>query len=468
MTGPDPLPVAVIGAGPAGLRAAQRLVAAGLRPILLDEAAAPGGQIYRRPPPPLAALRDPAALYGADAGRAMALARMFETIRDRVDYRPQTLVWNAARADGGALSLQLRGADGVDADLRVRTVVLATGAMDRVVPVPGWTRPGVFSLGGAQIMLKAQAHLIGRRPVFAGSGPLLYLVAWQYAKAGALPAAVIDVASFGTKMLAAPRMLARPRLLLRGARMALDLRRMGVPMIEGALAVRIEQGTEGLSVHWRAGSRGGIVGCDAVGMGHGLKPERQLADLLGCPVAFDPRSGQWHSTTDAEGRSPIPGVYLAGDMVRINGAHSAEAAGEMAASALLRDMGLARTSAPRRVLLRLALARTAAFRRGLERAFALPPAAICDMPDETVVCRCEGVSAGDLRRALDIWGPADLNRLKAVTRCGMGRCQGRLCGATAGALMAAEAGLPPDAPGPLRGQAPVKPLPLPTFLTGGA
>lgn len=468
MTGPDPLPVAVIGAGPAGLRAAQRLVAAGLRPILLDEAPEPGGQIYRRPPPALAALRDSAALYGADAGRAKALARMFETIRGHVDYRPQTLVWNAARVAGGAFLLQLRGADGVDADLRVRAVVLATGAMDRVVPVPGWTRPGVFSLGGAQVMLKAQAHLIGRRPVFAGSGPLLYLVAWQYAKAGARPAAVIDAASLGAKVRAAPGMLARPRLLLRGARMALDLRRMGVPVIEGALAERIEQRADGLVLHWRGGSRSGLVDCDAVGMGHGLKPERQLADLLGCPVAFDPRSGQWHSTTDAAGRSPVSGVYLAGDMVRINGAHCAEAAGEMAAGALLRDLGLAGVSAPRRALLRLALARAAAFRRGLERAFALPPAAIRDMPDETIVCRCEGVSAGDLRRALDIWGPADLNRLKAVTRCGMGRCQGRLCGTTAGALMAAEAGLPPDAPGPLRGQAPVKPLPLPSFPKGAA
>lgn len=455
MTSAEPLPVAVVGAGPAGLRAAERLAAAGLRPVLLDEAPEPGGQIYRRPPPALAALRDPKDLYGADAGRAQALAAMFATLRPRIAYRPQTTVWNAVREADGTLLLMLRGPDGRDEPLRLRAVVLATGAMDRVVPLPGWTLPGVFSLGGAQVMLKAQAHLIGRRPVFAGSGPLLYLVAWQYAKAGARPAAVIDAAPLSAKLRAAPWMLARPGLLMRGAAMALALRRRGVPVIQGALAERIEEECEGLAVHWH----GGRIACDAVAIGHGLKPERQLADLLGCPMAFDPHSGQWHSTADAEGRSPVPGVYLAGDMVRIDGGHAAEAAGELAAGALLRDLGLAGPGPLRRLALRLALARAARFRRGMERAFPLPPAAIRGMPDATIVCRCEGVSAGSLRRALADWEPADVNRLKAVTRCGMGRCQGRLCGGTAAALMADATGRPPEAPGALRGQAPVKPLP---------
>lgn len=463
----EALPVAVIGAGPAGLRAAQVLAEAGLRPVLIDENPAIGGQIYRKPPPALRALRPARALYGGDWRRAQALDAMMAALAGRIDTRLETLVWNAEARDFGA-RLTLRGTDGADRVLDVAALVLATGAMDRILPVPGWTAPGVWSLGGAQVMLKAQAQLVGRRPVFAGSGPLLYLVAWQYAQAGARPAAVIDSAGFGAKLAALPGMLTRPAMVLKGARMAFDLRRMGVPVIEGAHAERIDPAADGLVLRWQGpGGRSGQVTGDAVALGHGLNPERQLADLLGCRARFDDGAGQWLAEVDGHGRASVPGVYLAGDIRAIEGAHAAEYAGEVAARALLRDMGRDDPApAPRVPALRGALALHRAFRRALERAFPFPQARIATLPDETIVCRCEGVTAADLRRAIADWQPADINRLKAMTRCGMGRCQSRLCGHVAAGLLAAETGKHRAEVGAIRGQAPVKPLPAP-FGDGG-
>ena len=173
----------VVGAGPAGARAAERLVASGLRPIVVDEGRRGGGQIYRRQPDGFR--RPPEELYGFEAGKAAALHRDFDALAGRIDYRPDTLAWHVY---DGAVHL---ARDGRSEAVRWDALILATGATDRLMPVPGWTRPGVFSLGGAQIALKAQACAIGERCVFLGTGPLLYLVAYQYAKAGARVQAVL-------------------------------------------------------------------------------------------------------------------------------------------------------------------------------------------------------------------------------------------------------------------------------------
>lgn len=457
--------VAVVGAGPAGLRAAQALADAGLVPTLINEAPEPGGQIYRRPPHALKNLQSPRELYGQDWKRAAALAEMFAELQGEIDYRPETLVWNAEVRPEGGFRLSLRNRAGKDGTLDVAAVVLATGAMDRVLPVPGWTEPGVWSLGGAQVMLKAQAQLIGRQPVFAGSGPLLYLVAWQYAKAGGTPAAIIDSATFSAKLRAVPAMLSRPRVMLRGSYMAADLRRRGVPVFEGGHAERIETTGHGLVVHWSGKRGGGSALGDAVAIGHGLKPERQLADLLGCQIAFDAGYGGWLAVVDPEGRSSVRGVYLAGDMANIRGAHAAETAGELAAMALLSDFGheASEQTGRRRGKLRHALQRQDTFRSAMERVFPFPHTRIAGLPDDTIVCRCEGVSAGDLRDAITNWNPVGVNRLKAFTRCGMGRCQSRLCGGIAAGLLAAATGQSVEAVGAVRGQAPVKPLPGPVL-----
>jgi NADPH-dependent 2,4-dienoyl-CoA reductase/sulfur reductase-like enzyme len=443
-------PVVIIGAGPAGIRAAQTLVAHGMRPVLLDEAARGGGQIYRRQPANFK--RSAVKLYGFEARKAGALHRAIDTLREQLDYRPETLVWNAE--DGALDTLH----NGHAARLEFSRVIVATGATDRILPVKGWTLPGVYSLGAAQIALKFQGCAIGERVVFAGSGPLLYLVAYQYAKAGANVVAVLDSSPFSAQARALPALLSQPATLAKGVYYRSWLTAHGIAVHQGATLNRIDGEHRVQSLSWTHANAEHRLDCDAVAFAHGLRSETQLADLLGCEFAWNPLNRAWLPTRDTAGRSSVAQVYLAGDGAGIMGADAAEMAGERAALALLEDIGY--LIAPQRaVQLEQALSRIGDFRQGLERAFAFPEHWAADVADDVMVCRCEEVRAGDIREVVRE-GHWEINRVKAHCRVGMGRCQGRMCGAAAVEIIACESQRDVSDIGRLRAQAPIKPLPF--------
>jgi NADPH-dependent 2,4-dienoyl-CoA reductase/sulfur reductase-like enzyme len=442
--------VIVVGAGPAGVRAAQTLVAAGVRPVVIEEGPTSGGQIYRRQPTLFK--RSYETLYGFEAGRARAIHQTFDDLVGDIDFRPDTLAWNIFR---GALHTVSQG---LAQNLPFDALILATGATDRLLPIAGWTRPGCYSLGAAQIAMKAQACAIGRRVVFLGTGPLLYLVSYQYAKAGVEVAAVLDTSATARQLSAFPRLAARPSLLLKGLYYRAQLTARGIPVHGGASPVEIA-GAEGVEGVRYRDSRGveRTIACDAVGMGFHLRSETQLADLARCEFVFDEELAQWRPQADADGRTTAPGVYVAGDGARILGADAAEISGELAALAALKDLG--REIPERRMTaLRARHARMEAFRKGLATAFPWPAHLARAVADEVLVCRCEAITAGDLRRSAAEKGAPELNRAKAFVRVGMGRCQGRFCGSAAAEILAEVRGDPLVAVGRLRGAAPVKPL----------
>lgn len=436
----------VVGAGPAGIRAAQTLLEHGLQPVLIDEGLRGGGQIYRRPPANFQ--RSAKALYGMEAAKASRVHEAIDQLAGLIDYRPQTLVWNAEQGELDTLS------NGQARRVPYRHLIVATGATDRVLPVPGWTLPGAYSLGAAQIALKYQGCAIGERIVFAGSGPLLYLVAYQYAKAGARVVAVLDSAPFNAQVRALPALLGQTATLAKGLYYRGWLSAHGVPVHNGAQlqAIAGEQRVTGLS--WS----GGRLDCDAVAIGHALRSETQLADLLGCQFAWSPLNRSWLPSRDAQGRSSVGGVYLAGDGAGIMGADAAELAGELAALSLIADSGV--TVDARRVQARIEqLAAIQRFREGLEDAFSFPTRWAASTADTTLICRCEEVSAGEIRQVVRE-GHWEINRVKAHCRVGMGRCQGRMCGAAAAEIIAQCSDRAIDQVGRLRAQAPIKPLPF--------
>lgn len=444
--------IVVVGAGPAGLRATEVLAKAGLRPLLIDEARLPGGQIYRRPP--LGAERPAEALYGFEAGKATALHGLLDALGDRVEHRPETLVWNVFDD-----RLDLLGADGFET-VTFDRLVLATGAMDRILPFPGWTTPGVFTLGAAQIALKAQGVAIGRRVALVGAGPLLPLVVHQYLKAGAEVVAALDVTPFGAKVRHGFGLLAEPATLLKGLWYTARNLLSGVPIRAGVKSLSVEGDGRVEALAWTdAGGRERRVACDAVGASFGLRSEAQLADLAGLGFVFEPLTRQWIPERSTAGRSSRPDVYLAGDGAGIGGADVAELQGERAALALLEDLGLPVDGA-RVAALESRLARHRSFRVSLEKAYPFPAHIAEAIADEEIVCRCEGVTAGDLRRTATERDAHEMNRLKAFTRCGMGRCQGRVCGQAAAEVLSQARGVPIEKVGRLRGNAPVKPIPI--------
>ncbi|MEO5735962.1 MAG: FAD/NAD(P)-binding oxidoreductase [Variovorax sp.] len=458
---PDATPrIVVVGTGPAGVRAAQALVQAGLRPVVVDEGRRDGGQIYRRQPEGFK--RPYAKLYGSEAAKAQALHSDFDALRAQVDHRADTLAWNVTAGELHVVHAGQAQALPFDA------LLVCSGATDRLMPVAGWHRAGCYTLGAAQIALKAQACAIGSRVVFLGSGPLLYLVASQYLQAGAQVAAVLDTAPAAKSWRALAGLLARPRLALRGLGLIRGLRGAGVTVLQGVTPLAIDGddrlGVQAAAVRDAQGQERRFE-CDAVGLGWHLRAETQLADLARCEFDFEPVSRQWLPRIDADGRSSTRGVYLAGDGARILGADGAEAAGRLAALAALADLG----HAPGRALydaesaaLRRTLAQMDRFREGLARAFPWPHAQAAALPDDAVVCRCEAVTAGELRRCVSELDSREVNRAKAFSRVGMGRCQGRFCGHASAEIVAQSCGVPVEQVGRLRSQAPVKPLMMDT------
>lgn len=447
----DTLPTVIIGAGPAGICAAKTLVAAGLRPIVVDEGLRAGGQIYRRPL--LDDGRSATDLYGSEAAKATGLHQEFDALLPSIDYRPQTLVWNIA---GNQLHLMT---DGEHRQIGFQNLILTTGATDRVLPFPGWTLPGVYTLGAAQTALKAQGCTVGKRVVFLGSGPLLYLVAWQYVKAGGDVAAVLDTAPFTAKFNLLSAFWFDPRLVIAGMSYAARLVRRGVKIRYNVRPISAHGSgyVEGLS--FKSGEKTHSIACDAVAYGFALRPETQLADLAGCSFRFDDRDRTWLPVADEAGRSSRKGVYLAGDGSGIAGADAAQISGELAALALIHDSGMA--ADPRRMsALAGARRRKAKLRDILEKAFPFPENWFERIPGETKLCRCEEITIStvvDTAHGNDL---RELNRLKALSRAGMGRCQGRMCSAAMAEVLASAQKLKLAEIGRLRAQAPIKPLPL--------
>ena len=444
--------IVIVGAGPAGIAAAAALAPSDAAITVIDEAPRAGGQIHRTPAPGLAL--DMRRVLADGHSSYQQFHATVVSLRDRVQFRPDTLAWNV---HGG--ELQLATSTQLDA-IRYDALILATGATDRIMPVAGWTLPGVFTLGAAQVLLKSQGCLLGDNVVFCGSSPLLYLAALQYLRVGGRVAAVIDSTSFANKLRATPGMCTVPRLLLKGLGYIARLRQHGVRMLHGAHVDKIEgqQRVETVTCRTADGTQHRIA-CDAVAYGHGLRAETQLAELAGCELRYDGVHRQYLPAIDSDGRAG-QAIYLAGDGCKIGGADAASVSGTLSGHAVAADLSLHIPSV-NLAAQRHRLQRLYRFQNAMAGAFAWPYHNVTSLADNVIVCRCENVSADAIRRSLRLpLGVAEVNRVKAATRCGMGRCQGRVCGAAAAEMTAALLGrahLPLDR---LRAQPPVKPLPV--------
>jgi glycine/D-amino acid oxidase-like deaminating enzyme len=437
--------LAVIGAGPAGLAAAAVAAEGGAVVTLIDERPEPGGQYFK----PLA--------EGHSHRNTDRQHRRGETWRARLAALPVMrltghTVWYA-RAEGEGFRLGLWDAGGASW-LTARALILAPGAYERPALVPGWTLPGVTTIGGAQTLARRYRISPGRRLLIAGNGPLGLQLAAELTEGGALPVAVLERARPSRQPAALmAAVLTAPDLVADAARYRLALARAGVPVLEGWEVTALEGGDR-VETAVAAPVDGGATrrfSVDAVALGEGFLPQGELARLLGCDAATDPATGFAVPRRDDEGATTVPGVWLAGDGGGLGGARVALAQGEIAAAAALGWLGhAAATGGARR-----ALGRAEAFQRALRQLYQAPPRPAPAY--DTILCRCETVTAGSARQAI-AQGAADLGALKRITRLGMGRCQGRYCAGPA-ALMLAEAGHPAP-PGHLFApQVPARPVP---------
>jgi glycine/D-amino acid oxidase-like deaminating enzyme len=413
-----PCDVLVIGAGPAGLAAAIAAAEAGATVVALDERDAPGGQYLK----PLASSHAHAA---PDRQFRQGAALRERAVAAGVVFAFGATVWGAFAPDEVAALV-----GGENIVFRPRRLILAAGAHERPVPIPGWTLPGVMTTGCLQTLARANRVSPGDSVVIAGNGPLNLQLACELVEGGVRVAAVLEAAPKPgpAAWRQALRLAASaPDLAWDGARYLATLKRAGVPIIWGARPLSAEG--EGRFAALQAETPAGPLRIEAaaLALNLGFQPETGLARALGSAHRFEASGlGRLETVTDEDGRTSLPSVFAIGDGAQVGGARIALARGRLAGLAAARDLrpGVAEDGASRR-----ALARAVAFQDALWRFFAVPEFDVAAIADTTLVCRCEEVTAGALRAECAA-GAASVGALKKATRAGMGRCQGRMCGAT--------------------------------------
>jgi len=415
----DAVDVAVIGAGPAGLAAAATAAEQGLSVVLLDEQAHPGGQIYRDV---ARAGADRLQVLGHDYATGRALVDRFT--RSTARHVGGAAVWNITR-DRVIHYLK----DGRSQSTTARQVILCTGAMERPFPIPGWTLPGVMTAGAAQILLKSAGVAPSQPVVLAGCGPLLYLLAWQYLRAGVRIGAIVDTTQRGDYLRALRHMvgaLAGWRDVRKGLGLIRSIRKAGVPFYRAATDLVVEGDARATALRFRVGARSHRVQTDLVLLHQGVVPNYQITASLRLPHRWDDQQLCWVPQADAWGRLALDGFLTAGDGRGIAGGSAAALQGQLAGLAALHDAGrMSELERDRQAEpLRSALRRQLHIRPFLDTLYR--PKLQHRVPaDDVIACRCEEVSAGELRRMVSL-GCTRPNQTKAFTRCGMGPCQGRL------------------------------------------
>jgi len=353
----------------------------------------------------------------------------------------------------------LRG--GVAEIVRAHCVIVASGAQERAVPVPGATLPGVMGAGGAQSLLKGAGLVPDVPVVIAGSGPLVSLVAWQLVCAGTPVRAVLLTMPVGWMSRAAgtlPEALAMPGALRKGIGWRLALAARGVKVMQVRdLAIEGRERVE--SVRFRHRGHEQSIRASLVLLHEGVIPNAHLTFAAQLDHVWDARQHAFRPAADEWGRTSEPGVLVAGDGVRILGAEAAVETGRIAALEAAYRLGRIRVQ-DRDLLAgphRASLARHRRFREFLDHAFE-PGAAVLRPSDPAVtVCRCEEVTAGEIERVIADGCPGP-NQAKAFTRCGMGPCQGRMCATVVSEMFAERRRAGVGTVGHCRIRPPIKPL----------
>jgi thioredoxin reductase len=446
----DSYDIVVIGAGPAGLAATALAAEAGLSTLLLDENAGPGGQVWRA----IASTPLTERVWlGSDYWAGVGYARAVRSSAAEIIHR--ATVWSLDR------NLEIGvSAGGVSALIRARRVILATGALERPFPIPGWTLPGVMTAGAAQTMLKSSGLVPAGRTVIAGQGPLLWLLAAQILRLGGRIDCILDTTERRNYLAALPHAFAfvTSPYFAKGLAMMREVRAK-VPVVTGVSELAAAGDGQLATVTYAARGRRETIPADLLLLHQGVVPNVNLAMAAGIEHRWDDRQLCWSPVQGGNGNTSVAGIAIAGDGAGIGGAEAAAHRGRIAARAAVE--ALSPEAAAKLVPmtgLRAALAQAERGRAFLDTLFR--PARQFRIPSgDTIVCRCEEITAADILGAVAI-GATGPNQLKAYLRTGMGPCQGRLCGLTVTELIAEARGSSPQATGYFRLRAPVKPITL--------
>ncbi|MBY8086298.1 FAD-dependent oxidoreductase [Vibrio fluvialis] len=444
--------VCIIGAGPAGMAAAIRCAQVGAKVAVVDEQPRPGGQIYRavtRDGHPNGHIFGPDYLYGAN------LVAQFQ--RAAIEHINEATLW---RIDENKRVYWSRG--GKAEQLQAKRIILATGAIERAFPFPGWTLPGVMTAGACQIMMKTSG-VVPQQAVMVGTGPLLYLLAAQMVDAGSAPLALVDTQQpnqyFKSAKYASSLWTGR-KYILKGLKLLAKLRKAGIKHYTGATDVAAFGDGKFERLSFSCGSNLHLLEAQNCLAHIGVIPNVQLSRAMGLAHEWDNVQLCWRPSLDDYYSSSLEGVAIAGDGSGIGGALVAELQGRLAGANALHEIGKIPPfvfSAEAKTL-KKQIRQELAIRPFLDTLYS-PPRQAMQPADDTIICRCEEVTAGQIRQHARA-GVNGINQIKTFTRCGMGPCQGRYCGPVVAQVISMQTAQPMEKVGYYRIRHPIKPLKL--------
>lgn len=449
----------VVGAGPAGLAAATTAAKLGVQTLLLDEQAAPGGQIYRAITTTPVQNRN---ILGKDYWHGESLIEPFK--QSGAHYEHGATVWAVAEMTAEHPEQGFEVAYSVAGEARMvkaKHILLATGAQERPFPIPGWTLPGVMTAGAAQILLKTSGIVGGQRTVLAGCGPLLYLVAWQYLNAGIVVDAILDTTPAGRLTKALPHAwgFLRSPYLAKGLKLLREVKAK-VRIVKGVTALEALGEGKVAQVRYTAEGQTQTLACDQLLLHQGVIPNVNLAQAMGVAQQWNELMHCWEPKVDAWGNTSVSRVGIAGDSGGIAGAVAAEHSGRIAAfEAAMQLQKITQTQRDQQSAdARAQHERAVRGREFFDTLYQAPDQ--FRLPEgDTIVCRCEEVTAKQIRETVKLGCPGP-NQMKSFLRCGMGPCQGRFCSVTVTEVIAQERGVSPTEVGHYRLRFPTKPLTL--------
>jgi thioredoxin reductase/bacterioferritin-associated ferredoxin len=452
----------IIGAGPGGIAAAIEAARAGISVKILDENAKPGGRIYRQLNHGLK-LTNPGFL-GPDYSKGKALLAEFDAFREKIDCLHNALVFGTFENREIAFHQADKGER-----LRFNRLVLATGAYDRPVPFPGWTLPGVLTAGGAQTLVKMQRVLPGKNVLFAGTGPLQLVVANQVLDGGGKVEAILEAGEINNWLKLLKGFSRNWGLLTDGLQYMRAIRKAGVPLLRKHIIVEArgdgqvkEAVIAEVDKDWRViENTRRILKVDTICLGYGLVPSVELTRLVGCRHRYAPDLGGWIPARNEDMETTVPGVFAVGDGAGVAGNAMAMFEGRIAGISVAQSLGYlsAEEARKRKKPYLHDIKKMRPLREALDRISYPRPGLFELADDDTIICRCEELTLGDIKSAIGS-GTVEMNELKRLTRMGMGRCQGRICAPVVQEIIARQTQTPAAQIEYLNQRPPTKPVPI--------
>jgi len=445
--------IVIIGAGPAGLSAAVTASACGLDVLVLDEQPSPGGQLYRNIE---RAAKETLEALGPDYSRGLDLLRKFR--KCSAEYIGSAVVWKIN--PNGNLCFS---ADGQSREIRGKHIIIAIGATERPVPFPGWTLPGVMGAGAIDANFKSSGTIPEGPVVLAGSGPLLLSVVGHMAHLGVEISAVLDTTPSGNIISALPllpKALRRTDYLLKGIGMLLNLKRTGIRYLKGISEYKAvgKDYLESVSFKTKNGSQ--QIDAELLLVHEGIVCRCDFTQQIGLKHLWDPVQRYWYPETTLYGGTAMENIYVAGDGAFVHGGIPATLKGSLAAFDIAGKLNALSPAEKMAGVAEIKKKLTSELApRPFVDALYKPFPNLYKISDETPVCRCEEITAGDVRQAI-LEGCQDPNEIKTMTRCGMGHCQGRMCGAALAEIVAENLKLDPSDLRPLNIRPPVRNISL--------